>query len=197
MKRIALLLAVLALTIASTADAHAQRRFGFVAGGRGGSDSPLLEPEWSLATGYEARNSSLGGFQVGLRSILAYSQFKADAGGYADSLNAEGALEGGGSTVTETGVDGILGVRLGGITGYGFYGFHYIRDRRDAATFTAGSNETEFSGRTVADFGTSRGWGVELDLAGRSGAFAEWYRTRGNDEMVETDGIRFGLNWAL
>ena len=198
MKRIALLFAILTLATSIAAEAQTGRR-GFIAGGRGGSDSPLLKPEWSVATGLEQRLGGERGIQIGLRTVYAYSKFSADAEGYADSLNIDEAeVTGGEGRVTETGIDGVVGWQFGALGVYGFYGMHYVRERRDEAVVPVGTGERGFNARAVSDYDTSRGYGATLRFGprGRSGLFVERYQGGGSEEIVRVEGTRFGLSWA-
>lgn len=193
-------LAALALAVSLAAPVHAQLAGGsevFIAGGRGGGDSRLLDSQWHLSGGYETGFASSGGIEIRLRGIASYTNFNADIGAYVDSVGATSGerVEGkGGGSVGETGIDGIVGLRAGSVTIYGFYGFHYFRDFREPLTLQTDQGEFEFSTRRFNEFGTMRGWGVRL-RAGDAGAFyAEWYKGGGDDEeMMEIDGIRFGL----
>jgi hypothetical protein len=197
MRRAVLLLAILLL---AGARAQAQSGFygGFVGGGRGGTDNPLLDPKWTVAFGYQTLFGVGGGVQVGVRSSLGYSRFRPDVEAFVDSVGATtGEADGGTTTITNTGVDLVLGVRLRRVALYGYHGIHYFRDHWDPMTLETDRGDFEFSSENRNDFGSMWGAGVFFDLFNGQGLYAEWFRGGGyDDRMLETRGVRFGLVWG-
>ncbi|HEU0053571.1 MAG TPA: hypothetical protein VFQ39_10355, partial [Longimicrobium sp.] len=178
--RLLLGLVVITFSLLSSIPASAQALSysGFLAGGRGGANNPLLDSKWMIGAGYEGR-IGFGGLELGLRSSASYSRFEADVGAYVDSVGAtSGSLtdDGGEASVTQTGIDGVVGLRLGRSVGvYGFYGMHWFHDSRTGFTLETDEGPYEFSTRVESNLGTMRGFGAELRIPSAGGGFfGEW-----------------------
>lgn len=171
---------------------------GFLSVGRGGSSSELLDPQLTVAGGYEMHLDVFGGLQLGVRASGGYSRFKPDVGAYVDSVGAQtGTRQGGETTVMNTGFDGLVGYRFGSLALYGYWGFHYFRDTREEMTLSTDQGDYDFTFRRRTDFGETRGYGVAWVLSGGQGIFAERFSGGGYDErMIRQEGVRFGVLWG-
>jgi hypothetical protein len=197
MRRILLLpILLLALsTIPSHAGAQGLRTSVFMAAGRGGSDSPLLDPKWSVTMGYEARMPFAGGLQLGLRTVGAYAAFRPDAAAYRERAGvSDGEVDGEDAAVFDTGVDALLRFDAGPLGVYGYTGYHYWREYQHTVTVATEGGDVEFDGEPRYDFGRASGWGVVLNVNAQQGFFAEWFRGGGDSPgMLQVDGVRFGF----
>ncbi|HYH80920.1 MAG TPA: hypothetical protein VEX86_14055 [Longimicrobium sp.] len=190
------LLALCAILLAAgRADAQ-YLRFGFIGAGVGGApDETYLDPRFTLAGGFVARFGPPVGINIGLRTITVYSRFEPDTRAYLDSLNAQsGSIEGGSATLTETGIDGVVGYDTGTLGGYGWYGIHYDNESRSDAVITTPGGTHRDNTRNRGDLGPSYGAGLTFHLSPRVSLFGEWSIGGGfDDRMIRAEGLRAGI----
>ena len=190
-------LVTLAAVVVAATPAHGQYlRYGFIGGGPGGApDETYLDPQFTLAFGFQARFGPPVGINVGLRTLTAYSRFKPNTAALLDSLNApSGSIEGGSATLIDTGIDGVVSYDTGFLGGYGWYGIHYYNETRsDAVVTTPAGTHTVGTGNR-GDLGPSYGAGLNLHVSRRASLFGEWAVGGGfDDRMIRMEGVRVGI----
>ncbi|HYH80919.1 MAG TPA: outer membrane beta-barrel protein [Longimicrobium sp.] len=189
-----------ALLVLSALSSHAQaqsRRYSFFSAGPGGApDERYLDPQYTLMAGYGTTFGAAGGAHVSLRTIIAYARFRPDERALLDSLSTPGGrVEGGKSTVLDTGGDLVAGVNAGLVGAYAFYGLHYYWESHEAPTE---GGEDLPRRRFRSDLGPSYGGGVRLNFSRDAALFGEWYRGGGSDDrMIRQQGLRFGLTGSF
>lgn len=194
-----LLVVLLSLAGARAASAQGLCQTGFVAGGRGGSDSRLLSPSYTVAAGYGTSTGCGGGVELGVRTSGSLSRFSPDLRAHLDSAGASsGRIDGGRVTVTDIGADVLAGVRRGRIGVHAFAGLHWYGERAKEKLLRTDQGELAFRSRVRSALGPAYGGGVSFWLIPTGGVSAEWFRGGGGEEgMMEMEGVRFGLVWAM
>jgi hypothetical protein len=193
MRRIAFLSAILSLTIAPHAAAqHAHG--GFIMAGQGGGGTDLVNAHLGLDMGYTVEVGERTGPYVGGRSVLGIHWLRADEQGFRKRYG--GAVEGGGGTLYDTGVDLEVGYGADVLRVYGFTGIHYYQQFHAPATVRSGEEEVEVFRHKREAIGNASGAGVQLRLTDEGALVGEWYRGGGGNGVMRLSGTRFGLRWA-
>lgn len=194
MRYIILLIGFALLTVPSPAPAQ-YSRWGFISVGQADPDAATLEPHFALSGGFQARFGPPVGAYVGVRTITAYERFKADEEALLDSLGfSSGEVEGGSTTVTETGLELMAGYETGALGGYLWYGIHYYNEARNDATIRAGGGQFTTDFRSRSDLGPNYGAGVSWRVMGTASVYGEWFQGGGfDDRMLRMEGLRFGV----
>lgn len=194
MRRIMLLAAVLwAAYVPSQARAQ-YAQGGFILGGQGAGGAGLVDARWSVDMAYTLEAGGYTGPYVGARSALGIHWLRADEQAFREEYG--GAVEGGGGTLYDTGVDVEVGYGLGVLRVYGFTGIHYYQQFQEPATVRTGGEEIEVITRRRETLASGSGAGVQLRLTDEGGIVGEWYRGGGKDGVMRLSGMRFGLRWA-
>jgi hypothetical protein len=191
--RLALLLALLVSAAATEAAAQVQRGV-FASYSRDGGSSELTEPRFAVHAGYAVGGAGPSGAYAGARYVVGAHLLRAGEAAYAERWGA-GEVEGGGGMVYDTGKDVELGWKVGPVRPYWYTGYHYHRQTLDAATLTTSSATVDLPMERTQGFARGGGYGAMLLLSGGSGVYAERFRG-GGGEVMEVDGIRFGLRLA-
>lgn len=199
MHRTAILVVVPLLALLAAPPAAAQvARGGFVSYAADGGGTALAEGRFAWHVGYTVEETSQGGLHIGARYLVGMHLLRANPEAYRERYG-EGTLEGGGGSLTDTGADVEVGVKLGPLRPYAFTGYHYYRQSSDAATITRGADTVEVPFRRHQGFSRASGYGAVLLLTGSSGVFAERFRGGGGggeDGVMRAAGTRFGLRYA-
>lgn len=194
MRRI-ILFAVSALLAAPGAAAAQHAHGGFIMAGQGGGGTDLVNAGPGAIMGYTLEVGERTGPYLGGRSVLGIHWLRADQAGLR-ARYGDGAVEGGGGTLYDTGVDVEAGYGAGVLRVYGFTGIHYYQQFHAPATVRSGGEPIEVYRRKRETIGEAFGAGVQLRLTDEGAIVGEWYRGGGDDGVMRLSGTRFGLRWA-
>lgn len=194
MRRILLLVAsaLFAATPRTAAAQHAQG--GFIMAGQGGGGTDFVNARLGVNMGYTLEVGERTGPYLGGRSVLGIHWLRADEQAFRERYG--GAVEGGGGTLYDTGLDVEVGYGAGVLRVYGFTGIHYYQQFHEPATVQSGGEEIEVYRRKRETIGDALGAGVQLRLTDEGAVVGEWYRGGGDDGVMRLSGTRFGLRWA-
>jgi hypothetical protein len=194
MRRIILLVAVLAVAYDPRAARAQFARGGYLVAGQGAGGSGLVDARFGVDMAYTIEAGGRNGPYVGGRGTLGIHWLRADAAAFREVYGGE--VEGGGGTLYDTGGDIEVGFGAGVLRVYGFTGLHYYQQFHDPATVRTPDEEIEVITRRRETIANASGAGVQLRLTETGGLVGEWYRGGGRDGVMRLSGTRFGLRWA-
>lgn len=189
------LLLVAALLLAAPPAGTQVMRGGLVSYAPDGGGTELADGRFAWHAGYTVEATAPSGIYLGVRYLLGMHFLRANADEYR-ARYGEGTLEGGGGSLTDTGVDVELGVKVGPLRPYVVTGYHYYRQSSDPATITRGADTVDVPFRRGQSFSRAGGYGAVLLLTASSGVFAERFRGGGEDGVMRASGTRVGLRYA-